>query len=480
MLPDVNRFDQPEILRALGEHFRVIGLDSNSVRPIARVGERTLEPLAAPMRRYHLRKRSDVLAHAMRLFVFSDRLTRAEAEDALGDLGLDRVLGTGLVILDPEHGDAVRSPFLLNCIGPLYVLCDHLAQGEEAVMGVSNTTADLCRAAGSNAVMERALDLGCGAGAAALTLSARSDVVIATDINPRAIVFTRANALLNGLDNIEARVGDLFAPVAGEKFDLIVSQPPFVPQPEGAPAATYLYGGRRGDELPRRLLRDLPPHLARGGRAIVLVDWPVVGGDEIQARARNALADDTLSMLLLSAPPGDLDEWASAHAFLEERTVDDRFERRAVMRRSHFDELNIEALRLTFNVIVNNGQGFSRTVDILPTSRALLHGAHLDALIEATALLARSDDELLAARLRLAPGAEIVERGGHVRVVFRDLLPPVEVSRGAAMLATAANSAPSVRHAIAELSAQVGDGDMSAQMLVGVRQALALAVLQVQ
>ena len=478
MPPDVSGFEQFAILRALGDRLRTLGLNSESVGAVARIGGRTLDPLAGPMRRYHLRKRSDLLARAMRLFVFADRVSVEEASEVLGDVPFDRLLASGIVVR--EAGDDIRSPFLLNCIGALYVLCDDLAHGDDAVMGVSNTTADLCRAAGSSSVMERALDLGCGAGAAALTLAARCETVVATDINPRAIVFTRANALLNGIENIDARVGDMFAPVAGETFDLIVSQPPFVPQPAGAAAATYLYGGRRGDELPLRLLRELPPHLAEGGRAIVLVDWPMVDGDPIDLRVRKALGEHALSVLILSAPPSDLDEWASSHAFLEERSVDERFERRALLRRSHFDEMSIHALRLTFNVIVETAPPnvWTRSVEILPTSRALVHGGHIDALVATSSLLQASDAELLAAQLRLTPGAELVERAGRVRVVFRDLLPPIELSRGAAMLATAASSAPSVRHAIAEVSSRVGDGDMTAQMLAGVRQALALAVLQ--
>jgi methylase of polypeptide subunit release factors len=121
--------------------------------------------------------------------------------------------------------------------------------------------------------------------------------------------------MLNGLTNVDARVGDMFAPVAGEVFDLIVSQPPFVPQPEGAADATFLYGGRRGDELPLRLFRELPPHLAERGRAIVLVNWPVVEGDTLDGRVRAQMGNE-LSLLQLVAPAADLDDWCALMAFL--------------------------------------------------------------------------------------------------------------------------------------------------------------------
>lgn len=476
MLPDVSGFDRlGETWTALGDRLRALGVTVSAAAPFARVCDRVLDPLAMPLRRYHLRRRDDALTRAMRLFMFRDSLTRSEARDALGDIPLERLIEGGLIVAD---GGSVASPFLLNVLGDLYVLCDDLTHGDEAVMGVSNTTSDLCRAVLSDRAIDRALDLGCGAGAAALSLARRTKVVVASDINPRAIVFTTVNTLLNRIDNVDARVGDMFVPVAGETFDVIVSQPPFVPHPEGAAAATFLYGGRRGDELPQRLLRELPPHLAPNGRAVVLVSWPVVEGDVIPARVRKAVGDD-VSVLLLTAPPDNLDDWSAAHAFLEERSVDARFAKRAIAWREHFDRMKIEALRLSFNVIVNNGKAWAREVAILPLSAATVAEAHIDALIATSDLLASSDDEILEARLRMPPGAEIVERAGKTRVMFSNLLPPVEVSRGAVMLAQAAHNAPSVRDAIRELSARVGQGDLSAQMLGGIRQALAVDVLGV-
>jgi methylase of polypeptide subunit release factors len=476
-LPDISRLSAlgPKPLAALGARLREVGVNIENVGAVMKICELSLEPIAAPLRRYHLRKRSDPTSLAMRLFVFRDSVTPEEAQRALGELPLQTYVDAGLLA---RTNQAVSAPFTLAILGPFYVLSDDLTLGDDAVMGVAPTTADLCRAAGSPTAIARALDLGCGAGAAALTMSSRAKTVIATDINPRAVEIARINAVLNGLTNIEARVGDMFAPVADEKFDLIVSQPPFVSHPEGAEAATFLYGGRRGDELPLRLFRELPPFLAPGGRAIILVDWPVVDGDPIDARVRKALADDTVSLLQIAAPPGDLDEWSARYSFMEQRTLDERFERRAVMRREHFDRTNVKALRYSFNVVARTPHVWTRTIDTVVASRTHLHGTQLDAIIATSELMLASDEELLAAHLVLPADAEIIERDNKVRVVFRDGIAPVEVSRGAAMLATAANEAATVREAIASLAAKLGAKDMEAQMLAGVRQALSLGVLQ--
>src|SRR5581483_8369941 len=67
----------------------------------------------------------------------------------------------------------------------------------------------------------RALDVGTGNGAQALLAARHSGHVVATNVTERALAFTRTNAALNGIENVETRAGSLFEPVAGETFDLI-------------------------------------------------------------------------------------------------------------------------------------------------------------------------------------------------------------------------------------------------------------------
>jgi methylase of polypeptide subunit release factors len=70
------------------------------------------------------------------------------------------------------------------------------------------------------------LDFGTGNGIQALLAAHHCHEVVATDVNPRALVFAAFNAALNGIDNISFRKGSLFDPVAYETFDLIVCNPP--------------------------------------------------------------------------------------------------------------------------------------------------------------------------------------------------------------------------------------------------------------
>lgn len=150
----------------------------------------------------------------------------------------------------------------------------------QQVLGVGAASLTLAAATPREPVA-RTLDLGSGGGVQALLAKDHSEQVVATDSNPRAAAFTRLSAALSDRP-VEARVGDLLAPVQGQAYDLVVSNPPFVI----GPAARYTYrdAGLDGDELCRRLLAELPSVLAPGGHAVLLANWLHVAGQDGDAR----------------------------------------------------------------------------------------------------------------------------------------------------------------------------------------------------
>jgi release factor glutamine methyltransferase len=113
------------------------------------------------------------------------------------------------------------------------------------------------------------LDLGCGTGLFAIAAArAGARDVWATDVDPRAAECAGRNALRNGADVRVAR-GDLFDPVAGRSFDLIVTNPPQTPAPEAARGPKF--GGEDGLRLFEPLLRQAPDHLRPGGRLLTML-----------------------------------------------------------------------------------------------------------------------------------------------------------------------------------------------------------------
>ncbi len=126
------------------------------------------------------------------------------------------------------------------------------------------------------------LDLGTGNGVQALAAAAHSEKVVATDLNRRATRFAAFSARLNGIENVECVVGDGFAPVAGRKFDLIVSNPPFFI----TPSSQFLFCDNPLDldHLCRRLAREAPLHLNEDGYFQMLCEWAEVRGQPWRER----------------------------------------------------------------------------------------------------------------------------------------------------------------------------------------------------
>jgi release factor glutamine methyltransferase len=130
----------------------------------------------------------------------------------------------------------------------------------------------------------RALDLGTGSGVGAVFAARRGyRQVVAVDLNPEAVRCARLNALLNGLEErIEVREGDLFAPVAGDPFDLILFNPPFF---RGEPRGRFDLAWRGTDVL-ERFAAGLPAALAPGGVALLLLSTDGDGPALLEALRR--------------------------------------------------------------------------------------------------------------------------------------------------------------------------------------------------
>jgi len=103
---------------------------------------------------------------------------------------------------------------------------------------------------------DRVLDLGCGWGpvGVAAARSARDGHVVLTEVNRRAARLARLNLERNHVVNAEVRVGNLFAPVAGERFDVIATNPPY----------------RAGRPLILELVTEAPDHLTPEGRLLLV------------------------------------------------------------------------------------------------------------------------------------------------------------------------------------------------------------------
>ncbi|MEV5551300.1 HemK2/MTQ2 family protein methyltransferase [Streptomyces sp. NPDC052309] len=131
-------------------------------------------------------------------------------------------------------------------------------------------TALLARALSDESVPVGAavLDVGTGTGALALAAARRGGRVTAVDVSWRAVFAARVNAARAGL-HIRVLRGDLFAPVQGESFDLVLANPPYVPAPGGRRrprgAARAWDAGPNGRMVLDGICREVPALLRPGG-----------------------------------------------------------------------------------------------------------------------------------------------------------------------------------------------------------------------
>lgn len=144
----------------------------------------------------------------------------------------------------------------------------------------------LAQAAATGGEPRIALDMGTGSGVGALFAARLGYRVVAVDVNPEAVRCARINAQMNRLEHlIEVREGDLFAPVAGQRFDLVLFNPPFF---RGKPKDLFDLAWR-DDHVRDRFAAALPAALTPQGKALILLSTDGEAAEMLQALRRAGL-----------------------------------------------------------------------------------------------------------------------------------------------------------------------------------------------
>ena len=240
-----------------------------------------LDEASLPVARRRVAVHDTPLAALVSLFLLGDPLEEPERRlgpgaELLVDSGLAREdAGTlrRLVTVIPHDDVLIASDDPQGTIGGDYV---------PEVARASATLASLT----IRKPVERALDVGTGNGIQAVLAARHAGAVVATDVSERALAFAEFNCALNGADNVELRLGSFLEPVAGERFDLVVSNPPFAISPEND--LVFRDSGLGRDRVSEDLLLSLPAVLEPDGFASMAASW-IVEGDDSAARPREWL-----------------------------------------------------------------------------------------------------------------------------------------------------------------------------------------------
>ncbi|MBU0500525.1 MAG: methyltransferase [Gammaproteobacteria bacterium] len=222
--------------------------------------------------RYRLPK--NTFGDLVRLFQLRGSVSENGARTLFGDSLFDCLRRLGILI---PRGERWSSRVDVFCPDGLYIATDHRYMiypedmpDEQPVMYIGLDSMGLVHTAPRQPA-RRVLDLCTGSGIQALVASRYARSVTGIDLQARALRFARFNAQLNGIDNVRFVQGDLFAAVAGERFDTILANPPFVPSPH-VNGLTFRDGGSEGEAILRRIIIEAADHLNPNGRLHIVTD----------------------------------------------------------------------------------------------------------------------------------------------------------------------------------------------------------------
>jgi methylase of polypeptide subunit release factors len=209
----------------------------------------------------------------VRLFLLGVTLDRNAATEALPRAFVDLAQRVGLIF---EEENRLIANVVIVPVGKVLFASDAFRvlgsdERSEFIVPAKNSAADFLRRLTVRERVGTVLDLGCGCGVHALLAAEHCDNVVATDISADAVAYTRFNAQLNDIRNVDALVGDLFEPVAGRGFDLILCNPPFIIGPTSD--FTYRDNPMELDDFCKLIAREGATHLNEGGHMQMLSEW---------------------------------------------------------------------------------------------------------------------------------------------------------------------------------------------------------------
>jgi methylase of polypeptide subunit release factors len=406
--PAARRSSRGKLHAELGTILRERGYSEQELqRVLGAPADRVLDPDYRPLAARRIDRESDPLAALAALLLLGLEVDSERVRIALAPLDLDRLADAGLI---SPSAEGVRARVRVLPYEGLLLACDLPGERDASFEEVTapGPSARTLVALTVRRRVDTALDLGSGGGVQGLLLARHADSVVLSDVSARARAMAALNAQLNGVENLELRTGDWFEPVAGQRFDLVSANLPYVVSPD----VSYAHRDNvlERDALSRSIVGGVGAHLNEGGFAHVLCNWVHDRGEE-WANAPLAWVSETgCDALILHYASHEPLSYAASWNRPLQRTDPVAYE--ATLKRwlDYYDAAGIEMIASGAVILRrrSTGRTWTRAIEVpdAPTGSA---GEHVERLFAAQDELARlpAPEALLRESLRPAAGQRL-------------------------------------------------------------------------
>ncbi len=401
--------EAPCDLFAFGKALREAGFNSDSLSAVLN-GAVMHTRLDTAVLKYRTQEQTPFNT-LFRLFLLGNSVPPASVEKALGGFPVESLVAAGVL---REERSGLQASARIDVWEDRYVFADFFKGGaamSEHVLGTAEASSCLFKLTVRRSAAS-ALDVGTGGGCQALMLSTHAEKVVGTDVSLRALNFAAANARLNGIQNLQLLRGSFFEPVGDLKFDLVVSNPPFIISPESR--FVFRDGGLSGDQVSQRVVEQAAAHLSEGGFATILVNWHHQTMQDWSERPSEWVRENGCDVLWLRCdtqdPVGYAMTWMRNSQQAESTDAGERLERWL----KYYESLG--AGKISFGAVIMRKRGNAKNwkrFDLLDRAAALgMASDQIQRIFEAEDLLRGLTDEnsLLEGTFRVAAAVSVEQR----------------------------------------------------------------------
>src|SRR5271154_2470782 len=392
------------VLRQLHELLQASGYCDAGVAPtINEAPPELLDAAAEPTR----------LNTLVRLFFMCLDCQPHNVAEAIRPLTLVQLMQAGVVRLE---GDLVSTAIRIQPYERMLYAFNRDtsdAAPEETLMLISSSSLEVAHLM-THRPAQNALDIGTGCGFLATVLAPYCNRVTAIDVNPVAIRAAEFNARWNGLDNISFLAGNLLEPVRGQRFDLIVCNPPFLITPiPVAFSSRYLFkhSGLPGDTFCINLAREASQLLEAGGYFHMILQWEEPSDSAWSSNLEQSLSGlgcDVWVARIMTVTAGQyVAEWIDGLSEAEKPDAE-------ILRqqaRQYFQEKNVATTSMGVLTLrrASHRQNYL-WFDEAPDDRLEPYGESVAALFDVrTQIEEQGDAGLLRERLRVSPHLTLLQ-----------------------------------------------------------------------